>query len=134
MPYASVVLDIPTRQLDGAFTYAVPPELVAAATTGSTVLVTFSHRAAVGYVVATSDEPSAGVAPEKIQPIEQVLAPPAFDDTAARLAAWMAREYACPLCEAIRPFLAPGQKVRVTRSSEDAPWELQTDRTTHPVY
>ncbi len=128
MPYASVVLDIPTRQLDGAFTYAVPPELVADATTGSTVLVTFSHRAAVGYVVATSDEPPAGVAPEKIQPIEQVLAPPAFDDTAARLAAWMAREYACPLCEAIRPFLAPGQKVRVTRSSEDAPWELQTDR------
>lgn len=128
MPYASVVLDIPTRQLDGAFTYAVPPELAADATTGSTVLVTFSHRAAVGYVVATSDEPPAGVAPEKIQPIEQVLAPPAFDDTAARLAAWMAHEYACPLCEAIRPFLAPGQKVRVTRSSEDAPWELQTDR------
>ena len=128
MPYASVVLDIPTRQLDGAFTYAVPPELALDATTGSTVLVTFSHRAAVGYVVATSDEPPAGVAPEKIQPIEQVLAPPAFDDTAARLAAWMAREYACPLCEAIRPFLAPGQKVRVTRSSEDAPWELQTDR------
>ena len=128
MPYASVVLDIPTRQLDGAFTYAVPPELAADATTGSTVLVTFSHRAAVGYVVATSDEPPAGVASEKIQPIEQVLAPPAFDDTAARLAAWMAREYACPLCEAIRPFLAPGQKVRVTRSSEDAPWELQTDR------
>ena len=128
MPYASVVLDIPTRQLDGAFTYAVPPELAADATTGSTVLVTFSHRAAVGYVVATSDEPPAGVAPEKIQPIEQVLAPSAFDDTAARLAAWMAREYACPLCEAIRPFLAPGQKVRVTRSSEDAPWELQTDR------
>ena len=128
MRYASVVLDIPTRQLDGAFTYAVPPELAADATTGATVLVTFSHRAAVGYVVATSDEPPAGVAPEKIQPIEQVLAPPAFDDTAARLAAWMAREYACPLCEAIRPFLAPGQKVRVTRSSEDAPWELQTDR------
>lgn len=128
MPYASVVLDIPTRQLDGAFTYAVPPELAADATTGSTVLVTFSHRAAVGYVVATSDEPPAGVAPEKIQPIEQILAPPAFDDTAARLAAWMAHEYACPLCEAIRPFLAPGQKVRVTRSSEDAPWELQTDR------
>lgn len=25
MPYASVVLDIATRQLDGAFTYAVPP-------------------------------------------------------------------------------------------------------------
>lgn len=128
MPYASVVLDIATRQLDGAFTYAVPPELAADAVTGATVLVTFSHRAAVGYVVSTSDEPPSDVPAQKISPIEQVLAPSAFDDVAARVAAWMAHEYACPLCEAIRPFLAPGQKVRVTRSAPDAPWELVNER------
>ena len=128
MPYASVVLDIATRQLDGAFTYAVPPELAADAVTGATVLVTFSHRAAVGYVVSTSDEPPADVPAQKISPIEQVLAPSAFDDVAARVAAWMAHEYACPLCEAIRPFLAPGQKIRVTRSAPDAPWELVNER------
>lgn len=128
MPYASVVLDIATRQLDGAFTYAVPPELAADAVTGATVLVTFSHRAAVGYVVSTSDEPPADVPAQKISSIEQVLAPSAFDDVAARVAAWMAHEYACPLCEAIRPFLAPGQKVRVTRSTPDAPWELVNER------
>ena len=129
MPYASVVLDIPTRALDGAFDYAVPAELAAEAVTGSTVLVTFAGRAAVGYVVATHEEPPAGVAPEKIRAVEQVLAPSAFDETAARVAAWMAREYACPPAEAIRPFLAPGQKVRVTRASADSPWELQTERT-----
>lgn len=128
MPYASVVLDIATRQLDGAFTYAVPPELAADAVTGATVLVTFSRRAAVGYVVSTSDEPPSDVPAQKISPIEQVLAPSAFDDVAARVAAWMAHEYACPLCEAIRPFLAPGQKVRVTRSAPDAPWELVNER------
>ncbi len=128
MPYASVVLDIATRQLDGAFTYAVPPELAADAVTGATVLVTFSHRAAVGYVVSTSDEPPSDVPAQKISPIEQVLAPSAFDDVAARVVAWMAHEYACPLCEAIRPFLAPGQKVRVTRSAPDAPWELVNER------
>ena len=30
MPYASVVLDIPTRALDGAFDYAVPAALAGA--------------------------------------------------------------------------------------------------------
>ena len=116
MPYASVVLDIPTRQLDGAYTYVVPDELADGAAVGATVLVTFARRAAVGYVVALRDEPPGGVPAEKIRPLEQVLAPPAFDGTAARLAAWMAREYACPLCEAVRPLLAPGQKVRTTIS------------------
>ena len=111
MRYASVVLDIPTRALDGAFDYAVPPELEADAVTGATVLVTFSYRAAVGYVVATHDTPPADVPPEKIQPVRQVLAPSAFDAAAAHVAAWIAREYACPLPDAIRPFLAPGQKV-----------------------
>lgn len=128
MPYASVVLDIPTRALDAAFDYAVPPELAAEAVTGATVLVTFANRAAVGYVVAVRPDPPTGVAPEKIRAIEQVLAPAAFDATAARVAAWMAREYACPPAEAIRPFLAPGQKVRVTRASAEGPWELQTER------
>ncbi|WP_417229619.1 replication restart helicase PriA [Thermophilibacter sp.] len=128
MPYASVVLDIPTRALDAAFDYAVPPELAAEAVVGATVLVTFANRAAVGYVVAVGDEPPADVAPEKIRALEQVLAPSAFDATAARVAAWMAREYACPPAEAIRPFLAPGQKVRVTRASAEDPWELQTER------
>ena len=41
MPYASGVLDIPTRPLEGAFSYAVPPELAGEARTGSTVLVSF---------------------------------------------------------------------------------------------
>ena len=129
MRYASVALDIPTRQIDGTFTYAVPEELAAqAVATGATVLVTFSHRLAVGYVMGVSDAPPEGVDPAKTLPVEQVLAPPAFDDAAARVAAWMAREYACPLCEAVRPFLAPGQKVRVTRPADDAPWELVCER------
>ena len=48
MRYASVVLDITTRALDEAFTYAIPPSKDEAVAVGSTVLVSFSHRAAVG--------------------------------------------------------------------------------------
>ena len=56
--FASVVLDIPTRALPAPFDYAVPPALEAQAQVGATVLVPFSHRMAVGYVVATSQAPS----------------------------------------------------------------------------
>ena len=126
--FASVVLDIPTRALPAPFDYAVPPALEAQAQVGATVLVPFSHRMAVGYVVATSQAPSPDADPARLREVEQVLAPPAFDDAAARVALWMAREYACPPCDAVRLLLAPGQRARVTRPAPDAPWELQVDR------
>ena len=126
--YASVALDIPTRAIDAAYDYLVPDGLAATATVGATVLVPFSGRDAVGYVMDVHEEPPAGVAPGRVRPVTQVLAEPAFDGAAARVARWMAAEYACPLCEAVRPFLAPGQKVRVTRASADAPWQLVSEK------
>ena len=128
MRYASVVVDIPTRALEGAFDYAVPEELVNEALVGATVLVSFSHREVVGYVLAVADEPSPDTDPSKVKPILQVLAPPAFDEVAAALAAWVAREYACSLPEAVHPFLAPGQKMRVRRAAPGEPWELVNER------
>ena len=101
MRYASVILDIPTRQLDQAYTYAMPAELAAEAQVGTTVLVTFSHRHAVGYVVSLAAEPPCGLDLTRIAPIERVLAPSAFDEAHARVALWMAREYACPPSEAL---------------------------------
>ena len=147
MPYASVVLDIPTRALDGAFDYEIPPELVGDAAgvalpatsdpdsgpdlgpvaVGATVLVPLGNRQVVGYVMATSPDAPAGIDPKKIKPILQVLAVPAFDDAGAAVARWMAHEYACPLPDAMRPFLAPGQKVKVTRDALGEPWRLVTD-------
>ena len=124
MRYANVVLDIPTRSLDGAFSYAVPAELESVVAVGATVLVPFSHRGVVGYVVGTADRPADGVDPEKVLPVGQVLADPAFDEVAASVAVWLAHEYACPLCDAVRPFLAPGQKVKVVRESAGSPWEI----------
>ncbi|MBS6400550.1 MAG: primosomal protein N' [Atopobiaceae bacterium] len=141
MPYASVVLDIPTRALDGAFDYEIPPELAGDAAgvalpatsdpdpvaVGATVLVPLGNRQVVGYVMATSPDAPAGIDPKKIKPILQVLAVPAFDDAGAAVARWMAHEYACPLPDAVRPFLAPGQKVKVTRDAPGEPWRLVTD-------
>lgn len=122
--FAHVALDIPTRGLSGTFDYRVPDELAETCVVGATVLVTFSRRRAVGYVMGLSPAPTEGLDPARILPIGQVLAPGAFDGAAARVAAWMAREYACPLCEAIHPFLPPGQTGRITRSATGEGFEL----------
>lgn len=126
MGYADVVLDIPTRALDGAFCYEVPAELDEAAAVGTTVLVRFAGRESVAYVVGRNEEPPEGMDTSRIRPIEQVLAPSCFDEVAARIILWMAREYACTLADAVHPFLAPGQKVSVRRSEEGGPWTLVT--------
>ncbi len=128
MRYAHVVVDIPTRSLEHAFDYAIPDELDEEVQVGCTVLVSFSRRPSVGYVVAVMDHPATNVDPDKVQLVRQVLAPSAFDMGAARVASWMAHEYACPPCEALRPFLAPGQLVKVRREDEGEPWQLVCER------
>lgn len=126
--FAQIVLDIPTRALDGTFDYAVPGELAATCVVGSTVLVDFAHRPAVGYVLGVSSELTGDVDPAKVKPVRQVLAASAFDEVSAGVATWMAHEYACPLPEAVRLFLAPGQRVRVRRSGKGQPWEMVDEK------
>lgn len=128
MSYARVVVDISTNEFERGFDYAIPPELTDEVQVGCTVLVNFHRRIAVGYVVAVTERPASQLSPAKIKPLQQVLAPSAFDEVAARVASWMAREYACPPCEAIRPFLAPGQLVKVRREGEREPWQLVCKR------
>ncbi|MDO4538719.1 MAG: primosomal protein N' [Coriobacteriales bacterium] len=126
--YASVVLDISTRALDGAFTYEVPAQIEREVQVGATVLVSFGGRTAVGYVMELTPELPLSLAGARILPIRQVLAPSAFDTGGAQLAQWMAREYAANLPDVLHLFLAPGQDVRVRRSDTGS-WELVNKRT-----
>lgn len=132
MIFVSVVVDIPTRALLAPFDYAVEDRLLttekvrqdpARYLIGMTVLVPFSGRRAVGYVIDVHREPPEGLALNKIKSIDAILAPPAFDERSAQLALWIAEKYACPVCEAVRLFLAPGQTVKV-KKVEDGSWEL----------
>ena len=60
--------------------------------------------------------------------ITQVLADSAFDEQSAQVAEWMSKEYACSYADALHPFLAPGQKVKVTRKDADSPWQLVCEK------
>lgn len=123
--FASVVLDIPTRSLSEPFAYAVPEPLGHAAAVGSTVLVTFGSRPAVGYVIARSEalgqlSGAEALDPARVRPIRSVLAPPAFDGPSADIALWMAREYVASPSECLRLFLPPGAAPRLKRGEDGA--------------
>lgn len=128
MKYAQVVPDISTRALGGAYSYIIPNELEEGVRIGATVLVSFANRLAVGYVVGVSEEPPDDLSSDALLPIRQVLATPAFDQVAYHVASWLSKEYACNLPDALRLFLAPGQRVR-TRRKEDGTWELVNEKT-----
>ena len=126
--YARVVPDIAARAIDGSFDYAVPHQLAEACQVGCTVLVGFAHREVVGYVVGLADAPAADVDPACVQPVKSVLSAPSFDGVGARLATWMAREYAAPLAVCLRLMLPPGQTMRVARE-DGGHWQLVVERT-----
>ena len=129
MGYADIVVDVTTRAIEGTLCYEVPQEFDGTARVGATVLVKLRGRNCVGYVLNRRSDVPEGVDPSVVVAIEQVLAPPCFDETAARCIEWMSKEYACTLADAIHPFLAPGQKLSVRRSEDGGPWVLVTAQT-----
>lgn len=105
MPVAYVVVDVPTRTLSEPFDYVVPAELDAGARVGVPVLVPFGGQRVVGYVVERTED--SGFEGE-LKTIEAVLGEPLFGPYAFELATWIARQYVCPLADALRLFLPPG--------------------------
>lgn len=120
MRVAHVIVDIPTRQLDAAFDYAVPEELLDAVAVGSCVSVEFGHRPAVGYVVGLADDSSQ----PSLRPLLSVEGKPWFREHATVLAPWIAAEYCAPLSEALKLFLPTGAAPRVMRDSSGR-WTAQ---------
>ena len=127
MPYARVVVDIPTRALDRAFDYAVPAGLEDACVTGACVLVDFAHRPAVGYVLGVHADAPEGIDPAKVRDVRQVLAPAMFDEAGAAAIEWIAREYACPLSQAARLFCPPGFTAKTVKDPQTGAWSLRQE-------
>ena len=126
MLLASVIVDVTARAVDRAFDYLVPVELVGVQV-GCAVSVDFGNRPVVGYCVglrecSMQDYAAQGGAPDKLKPLVGVLSEPYFDEQAARLAQWVAREYLCPLSDALRLFTPPGGSPKMKRV--DGEWTL----------
>ncbi|MDR0888947.1 MAG: hypothetical protein LBM21_03510, partial [Coriobacteriales bacterium] len=118
MHYASVIVDIPTRELASAFYYEVPAELVATAQVGCCVLVDFAHRKALGYIVDIACDLPAGTDASKVKSIDDILSEPFFDAASAELAKWIAHEYMSPLSEAIHLFVPSGAAPKLRKTAD----------------
>lgn len=122
MLVARVIIDVATRELDAPFDYLVPDGMDGVEV-GTCVLVDFANRPAVGYVVGL-----AGVSVyDRLKPVLSVLGGPYFDASGAATAAWVAREYVCPLSEAVRLFTPPGGTPRAVKaaSADGETWTLR---------
>jgi primosomal protein N' (replication factor Y) len=120
-PVARVIVDVPTRALSEPFDYAVPARLDTTAVAGVPVIVPFGGQRVVGYVVERSA--SSDFAGE-LRDVEAVIGEPLFGRHVPGLAAWIAREYVCPLADAMRLFLPPGgspSAIAVYRVSGERP-------------
>lgn len=121
MRVASVIVDVSARAVDRAFDYSVPSQL-AAVSVGCAVAVEFGTRPVVGYVVAVGEKDLAPEQLKRLKPLTGILSQPYFDEQSARLAAWIAREYAAPLSECVRLVTPPGGTPKIKRI--DGSWQL----------
>ncbi|MCL2826845.1 MAG: primosomal protein N', partial [Eggerthellaceae bacterium] len=130
MRVASVILDIPTQSLEGAYSYLAPDELVEAEV-GCAVLVPFGHRQAVGYIIALDevdgDDTQAwqecSLDPAKLKSIGQVLTRSYFNEEAAACALFLSERYIAPLSSCVRLFTPPGGVPRMVR--QGANWQVE---------
>jgi primosomal protein N' (replication factor Y) len=108
--FVQVALPLP---LPRTFTYAVPPELRAAARPGARVLVPFANKEKIGWIDRVADTPER---PDRIKPVSAVLdAHPSVMPAILKLSRWIADYYLSSLGLVLRTALPAG----LTDSSTD---------------
>lgn len=138
MNIARIVLDIPTQALDEAYTYAVPEGMDDIAV-GCAVVVPFSGRRAVGFVVElrepderdaslfAGDQLTLSGIPSKMKSVERVVSKSFFDADGAACAAFLSERYLAPLSSCVRLLTPPGGVPRMVRGRNG--WRLEEPAT-----
>ena len=108
--YVEVIIDTPVQELDRPFHYSVPEDLRDAVEIGSIVLVPFTNRLMLAYVVGFPTRPDVA----RVRNISRILdEQPLFDFDAQRLCRWIAARYASSLSSAFRLVMPPGRSRKV---------------------
>lgn len=128
---ARVIVDVPSRETDRTFDYAIPDRLIGWVEIGSRVAVPFGGRTLQGIVTALAEE--AEVALSKLKPLEDVLdAIAPLSPELVELGEWMSRRWLCPLTVALQAMLPAALKGRAEKyvyAAEGAEWsEEETAR------
>lgn len=117
---ADVVLDIPTKSLDSAYTYEIPnsPEFKQIEI-GCAVKVPFGRRTAVGFVCSIRK----GESFSGLKTISEILSQSFFNEQAVECGEFLSKRYVAPLSVCIRLFTPPGSLPRMVQT-EEGKWRL----------
>ncbi|MBR2834625.1 MAG: primosomal protein N' [Coriobacteriales bacterium] len=126
MRYALVAIDITVRTLTAPFVYGIPQELEQKVSVGCCVLVSFGHRACVGYVLDAQAQKPQDLDESRISNITSVISDPFFDEKAACAIQWISQEYAAPPGTVARLFCPPGFAAKTVRNEQTGEWSLKT--------
>lgn len=105
--FAKVIIDLPSREIDHPFEYAVPSKLSSSVDIGSTILVQFGHSVQIGYVIELISESEVS----SPNPILEVLDHEhVFNRKMVRLCQWISNYYSATLSQALALALPPGRR------------------------
>ena len=123
MPYAKVVVDISTSNLDKVFEYECGAEVISC----SRVTVPFGNRSIEGYVIDITGEGSFDAS--KIKPITKVLNSGIIIPELVALGQAMSIKYNIRLIDALRLFLPAALRGSVRKKAKDRrPYKALDDR------
>ncbi len=133
MKYAKIIIDISAEQVDRAFTYRIPEELMGQIVPGVRVQVPFGNagKSRKGMVIGLTDEPDF----EETR-IKDILAPvPGSLDAESELialAAELSADYGCTMNQALATVLPVKSRVRKNSRRKDPVAEIRQGGPTEP--
>ncbi len=126
MTVARVIVDVPSRDTDRTFDYAIPERLCEWVEVGSRVAVPFGPRKLQGIVTALADD--AEVDRGRLKPLEEVLdAMPPLSAELVALGEWISRRWLCPLTVALQAMLPAALKGRAEKYVQQAAGAVWSD-------
>ena len=125
MRLADIVIDIPTKSLDGTYTYVLPADVPGHEPhVGSAVVVPFGPRRVIGFIVGVR-EADATDADKKLKGVIEVVSKSFFDELGAECARFLAERYVAPLSVCVRLFTPPGAVPKVVQGALGA-WRIES--------
>ena len=130
MDIASVIVDVPTRQTDNEYDYAIPEKWSGIISPGMRVVVPFGPRKVQGFVVAMKDRSEVNL--DKLKEIDSILDfEPVLTDELLALGNYLTKETLCLKITAYQALLPAALKakykkfLRLTGSLQDVDGQVQ---------
>lgn len=111
MEIASVIVDVPSRQTDNAFDYAIPAQWQGMVTPGTRVVVPFGPRKVQGFVVGLKNQTD--IHAKNLKAIDSLLdLEPVLNEELLQLADWLTKETLCLKITALQAMLPAALKAK----------------------